>query len=1803
MIGKNDKGIGSRRANVKKLIDSGELETAPLAHLSKDKNGNLKLSFTDGRHRFAELRDNGATKINLSFDKESLKLIDELKSENSEHLDTKISMLEQFKDAKHKMIDLQTQKTTDEFVHDEKYRGELQKEIDRLKNKREELKKDKQATAPTDEQILEDVKNKNFSTFTYENESDIPEVFKDKISSKGETNGKKFFNVTLPKSEADYLLAKEQNKTQPKVEGKVFYQGIPKTTAYMQALLDENGNPLIQGSLSDVEKFKKDNGIDDEKVKYVDLDTSNPDSLINKFLKGNKVETKTTPQVKTENKTTPRPTEGIQQGDVVKYAGKDYEVTKVNDDGKTISVKDKAGNEYHKVAIEDLDETPNAKKEIEQQLEDFGVGKKDIPATKGLLQQVFDGLKKAGLTTAKTVGEWVGIGKGKDTANSLKQIIGQKGASRLENAEKIIGDLNIAKQMEALGKSPKEIWAATGWEKGVDGKWKYEIPDVKINTDSLTKIGNGLFSYKGENISKAPDLSEVISGADELFKAYPELKGVKIILAIDPNANSKASYSEENNAIRIISKSNEAANLTLLHEIQHAIQRIEGFARGGNMDSAEKISESDWDKLINDIKSNDLVNPNGSAVSEEKRNELLQDLNEIRKDYANLKKLNEKDNDSTIKMNMISLGLLQLKIAKARAKLKKYKYHDAIADLVYDKLAGEVEARNVSNRREFMNDTQRKQFSLSETADVTREQQIILQGAIKGEVNSKNNQPLFHTDNEPNETEIRRKEGQALATNEDWAVNEWFKDLVNSEHPLMMRMTETAKTSLLVKVAEQYDLYLNPDKPIRNAAMSAVRKEIGRQQRNFRFEKETKLYDKFGENQVNEFLFDMGTTIDKLNKQEVDFINSFETLSGARRALLSGDTLNQGNNAQYRIESGKNIIEAIKDFKGGKKSVVALTHEIMHPTVVAIIDGAEAGNEVGLKHANTIVDEYNKANPQNKVTLDELIKGNNDFKNGKTSDSYRAVQEFIADSWERYHHEGQKAGFSEAFKKVLDTITNAFKSVYKSFKDIPEAKVTPELRKMFDDILGKEEMQKGDKKTTSIFVAPFYDTQVNSLEEADSLSHSPAVKEHIKNIHRIADITGVKILSIESNIGGYTHTDTGKKVNELSHKIELDTDDLDKATKFSAMLGALTPEVQETTIAGKSLNEAEWGGIKHNATEIRIKVDDLDKTFQIAKLLDIDYSLNTHNSSISFLDFGKGGDLDFTEKMRIFAEELKNKNITYDTEAIPIESRLIGAKTANEGEYHTFDRKGIFKVLRSENSVGGREMFLDAISQAEARNNEFIRQKELAPERKLHAELRDKQIELNANGKELSDKELKQLTELEDKLLPSTSKTFTNAKSSYDEAKNEIDKVGEQIVGDNGFVAKSNIKNPDRAAVKTLRWYQGKAHWLGDGARTTIIVYDKADVEPTFRKIQQEFNGGIIRDEHNVTELGYPKKLLEVRTSNGRIAEFQVMTPEGYLGKDGVKGFPEEQQKFAQEQIDKIREKLGWDIPDGAGHYLYEINRDVHVPKELKDEAARLSNQYYEAIMNPSESKLDGEQFKKDLSKFVEKVDSADKSKWDKGNKAIAPDTIKEFISEQPIAKEKPIKDIFYKKADNFRENNKDKEIILKGADGREIKITKTNSIVPKDLIVEGIAKAIEKTGDVLQAIHDYLHEQDWYKSLSKDDQQAVSKQLEKEFSDKWTSVRKEKLKEIEGSKKIFEARTKVKWTETYDNALKHLAEDNQGKSLYEAMKLKVDSFANDLAKGKLFNPTSEDIAIFNVFDNKKLWTNSFSLPISLNCC
>ncbi len=80
--------------------------------------------------------------------------------------------------------------------------------------------------------------------------------------------------------------------------------------------------------------------------------------------------------------------------------------------------------------------------------------------------------------------------------------------------------LTVAKQMELGGKTPEEIRAATGWERGADREWRYEIPDLTVKDGAAALVQEKRVAVqkagaKAFNVA----LSDLIDAPD-LFKAY-----------------------------------------------------------------------------------------------------------------------------------------------------------------------------------------------------------------------------------------------------------------------------------------------------------------------------------------------------------------------------------------------------------------------------------------------------------------------------------------------------------------------------------------------------------------------------------------------------------------------------------------------------------------------------------------------------------------------------------------------------------------------------------------------------------------------------------------------------------------------------------------------------------------------------------------------------------------------------------------------------------------------------------------------------------------------------------------------------------------------------------------------------------------------------------------------------------------------------------------------------------------------------------------------------------------------------------
>jgi hypothetical protein len=140
--------------------------------------------------------------------------------------------------------------------------------------------------------------------------------------------------------------------------------------------------------------------------------------------------------------------------------------------------------------------------------------------------------------------------------------------------------LKLAQQMLTKGHTADEIWKATGWFQGADQKWRFEIPDEKLEVrPEGTEKGLG---------------SESQLQHQELLAAYPQMSDLTHVQ--QKNSSYGGSYFSRNprnpgGHIVMRGTSDEERRQVAAHELQHAVQDIEGFARGENPATLRPIAD------------------------------------------------------------------------------------------------------------------------------------------------------------------------------------------------------------------------------------------------------------------------------------------------------------------------------------------------------------------------------------------------------------------------------------------------------------------------------------------------------------------------------------------------------------------------------------------------------------------------------------------------------------------------------------------------------------------------------------------------------------------------------------------------------------------------------------------------------------------------------------------------------------------------------------------------------------------------------------------------------------------------------------------------------------------------------------------------------------------------------------------------------------------------------------------------------------------------------------------------------------
>ncbi len=350
---------------------------------------------------------------------------------------------------------------------------------------------------------------------------------------------------------------------------------------------------------------------------------------------------------------------------------------------------------------------------------------------------------------------------------------GEKGAAEADKAEEKtyrMDNLKVAEKMERGKKDAKAIKLATGWERGADGKWRYEMPDAKIK--DMKDIGGGhiVKRFDDDMLWNDGKLADVID-APGLFEAYPQLKDVRIDTDdIMNDMPSNGGYNAKTNTITIHADELKYMNSILNHEIQHAIQHIEGFASGGNPENIrDKIEEivhenspaaeyarqmlKTWSGMkiaaINLGRYKDMIKSDREALRETAAEYFFDALNML-DDNPNSKLVNDWDQfDDKTAMEIAESGYHVDEAIKELNRLADEHWKtipegskDALGivnklgdllenlsdDELYWNLAGETEARNVEKRLGMTNEERRNSLA-EDTEDVPRNSQIVLRNA------------------------------------------------------------------------------------------------------------------------------------------------------------------------------------------------------------------------------------------------------------------------------------------------------------------------------------------------------------------------------------------------------------------------------------------------------------------------------------------------------------------------------------------------------------------------------------------------------------------------------------------------------------------------------------------------------------------------------------------------------------------------------------------------------------------------------------------------------------------------------------------------------------------------------------------------------------------------------------------------------------------------------------------------------------------------------------------------------------------
>jgi hypothetical protein len=670
------------------------------------------------------------------------------------------------------------------------------------------------------------------------------------------------------------------------------------------------------------------------------------------------------------------------------------------------------------------------------------------------------------------------------------QFAGEKAntADRLQLAD--------AQKMDEEGADNETIRETTGWFKGMEKRWRFEIPD---NIDKISIPQEGDDCVLGE-----------VYDNEALYRAYPFLRNLEIHLKRLEKYHA-GRYRSRDGVIDIdASQPEELKKETLLHEIQHAIQSFERFARGGYWkemknygEPREKIDERikkvmDFEDENPELrkKARPILDNMYSILQKERSGSQLdkKELSFLRTLLKKLGKLNNKDPEIYVYQQLYESVL-------------KAMYGDGLGLDAYSRLAGEIEAWDAANRAKFSDEERR-----AIPPDMRDEAIILYGGKIMASI-----QDVPAAEKGPRKPVWQKR----LATDDiafKTTINDYKKKKLDSSQPITVMTTPLALTlakaemlpiktkiktlnkivhkkkhlteNVLKKISESLadpiaifesatrandsivvmlDLKHNNGNVIVPIAMS-------QQQGHHKVNKMTSAYPRVNSRSghaQNQWVLDQLNRARYINREKITTWAQSVGLSSPLEAFLSGSVnipdetdlcnLRKKNDDKYYQSAGQDhAVKGSSTFLDGK-------------TVISLFESADRStflHETGhlflesRRRLSLVEDIPQQVKDDWKTVTDWLDVSDLDFSKpfqGSDADRWRTAQEKWAAGFEQYLMEGNapSPGLAHAFEDFKEWLSDIYRTAKNIFYidergESRPAEITNEVREVMGRILTDE---------------------------------------------------------------------------------------------------------------------------------------------------------------------------------------------------------------------------------------------------------------------------------------------------------------------------------------------------------------------------------------------------------------------------------------------------------------------------------------------------------------------------------------------------------------------------------------------------------------------------------------------------------------------------------------------------------------------------------------------------------------------------